>query len=147
VLSTAGASILAVGYLLPAIYLLWSLKYGAIAGANPWQAAGLEWKYSLLLSRSNSLFGQYPSRDGAVVERAVRKDIDFGRFKDTNSIEMLIEVVDLSNLGPKLLFGMPAAIFRLCEWSLMPIYAYHTSCAATAICPMEFEPSLASVCI
>lgn len=44
VLSTAGASVLAIGYLLPAVYLLWSLKYGKIAGANPWQAAGLEWQ-------------------------------------------------------------------------------------------------------
>jgi cytochrome c oxidase subunit I len=44
VLSTAGASILAIGYLLPAAYLLWSLKYGKIAGANPWRATGLEWK-------------------------------------------------------------------------------------------------------
>jgi cytochrome c oxidase subunit 1 len=43
VLSTAGASILAIGYLLPAMYLPWSLKYGEIAGANPWHAAGLEW--------------------------------------------------------------------------------------------------------
>ena len=44
VLSTAGASVLAIGYLLPAVYLLWSLKYGKIAGANPWQAPGLEWQ-------------------------------------------------------------------------------------------------------
>jgi cytochrome c oxidase subunit 1 len=44
VLSTAGASILAIGYILPAMYFLWSLKYGKIAGANPWRAAGLEWK-------------------------------------------------------------------------------------------------------
>jgi cytochrome c oxidase subunit I len=43
VLSTAGASILAIGYLLPAVYFLWSLKYGKIAGSNPWDAAGLEW--------------------------------------------------------------------------------------------------------
>ena len=43
VLSTAGASILAIGYLLPTMYFLWSLKYGEIAGANPWRAAGLEW--------------------------------------------------------------------------------------------------------
>ncbi len=44
VLSTAGASVLAVGYLLPMIYLFWSLRYGPIADANPWGAAGLEWK-------------------------------------------------------------------------------------------------------
>lgn len=43
VLSTAGASILGVGYLLPLFYLLWSLKYGAVAGPNPWHATGLEW--------------------------------------------------------------------------------------------------------
>ena len=35
VLSTAGASILAVGYVLPMIYFLWSLRYGEPAGANP----------------------------------------------------------------------------------------------------------------
>src|SRR6202046_63789 len=44
VFSTAGATILGVGYLLPIIYLLWSLKYGEIAGNNPWQATGLEWQ-------------------------------------------------------------------------------------------------------
>ena len=44
VLSSAGASILGVGYLLPAIYLLWSLKHGAVAGNNPWGASGLEWR-------------------------------------------------------------------------------------------------------
>jgi cytochrome c oxidase subunit 1 len=44
VLSTAGASILAVGYLLPMVYMLWSLRYGKIAGDNPWQATGLEWR-------------------------------------------------------------------------------------------------------
>ena len=43
VLSTAGASILAVGYLLPMVYFLWSLRYGKPAGDNPWGAAGLEW--------------------------------------------------------------------------------------------------------
>ena len=44
VLSTAGASILGIGYLLPLCYLLWSLRYGAVAGANPWRATGLEWQ-------------------------------------------------------------------------------------------------------
>jgi cytochrome c oxidase subunit 1 len=46
VMSSAGASILAVGYLLPLIYLLWSLRYGKVAGANPWSATGLEWETS-----------------------------------------------------------------------------------------------------
>ena len=43
VASTLGASILAVAYVLPLFYLLWSLKYGKKAGPNPWNAAGLEW--------------------------------------------------------------------------------------------------------
>ena len=43
VLSSAGASILAVGYVLPLFYLLWSLKYGEKAGPNPFHATGLEW--------------------------------------------------------------------------------------------------------
>ncbi len=43
VLSTAGATILAVGYLLPMIYFLWSMRYGKPAPDNPWNAAGLEW--------------------------------------------------------------------------------------------------------
>src|SRR6267143_1565346 len=44
VLSTAGASILALGYLLPMAYLTWSMRYGKVAGQNPWPATGLEWK-------------------------------------------------------------------------------------------------------
>jgi len=46
VLSTAGASILAIGFIIPIIYLMGSLKYGKIAGDNPWEATGLEWKTS-----------------------------------------------------------------------------------------------------
>jgi cytochrome c oxidase subunit 1 len=43
VLSTAGAGVLAVGYLLPAFYLTYSLFKGAKAPVNPWGAKGLEW--------------------------------------------------------------------------------------------------------
>jgi cytochrome c oxidase subunit 1 len=46
VMSSAGASILGVGYLIPLIYFIWSARYGAIAGANPWPAKGLEWQTS-----------------------------------------------------------------------------------------------------
>lgn len=44
VLSTAGASILGVGYLLPLIYFIWSIRHGKKAPANPWNATGLEWQ-------------------------------------------------------------------------------------------------------
>ena len=44
VMSTAGASILGVGYLIPMIYLVWSMRYGQPAGSNHWGAKGLEWE-------------------------------------------------------------------------------------------------------
>ncbi len=44
VLSSAGAVILALGYVLPLVYLGWSLFRGARAGANPCGATGLEWR-------------------------------------------------------------------------------------------------------
>jgi cytochrome c oxidase subunit 1 len=44
VMSTAGASILAVGYVLPLAYLLLSLRQPPTAGPNPWRATGLEWQ-------------------------------------------------------------------------------------------------------
>lgn len=45
-LSSAGASILAVAYVLPLLYLGWSLFRGRKATANPWGATGLEWTIS-----------------------------------------------------------------------------------------------------
>ncbi len=44
VMSSAGASILGVGYLIPLVYLIWSMRYGPPAGPNPWGAKGLEWE-------------------------------------------------------------------------------------------------------
>ncbi|HEY2773982.1 MAG TPA: cbb3-type cytochrome c oxidase subunit I [Candidatus Binatia bacterium] len=43
VLSTMGAGILGIGYLMPLCYFMWSLKYGEDAGKNPWGVLGLEW--------------------------------------------------------------------------------------------------------
>ena len=44
VMSSAGASILAVGYIVPLIYLTYSLFAGEKAPADPWGARGLEWE-------------------------------------------------------------------------------------------------------
>lgn len=44
VLSSAGATILGIGYVIPVVYFIWSLKFGAKAPANPWGAKGLEWQ-------------------------------------------------------------------------------------------------------
>lgn len=46
ILSSAGSTILAVGYIFPMIYLLWSLWFGKKAPSNPWNAKGLEWTTS-----------------------------------------------------------------------------------------------------
>ena len=46
VLSTAGATVLGLGFLLPVLYFMWSLKFGRPAGPNPWGAKGLEWTVS-----------------------------------------------------------------------------------------------------
>ena len=46
VLSSAGAVILAIGYLTPLFYLSYSLLRGDRATENPWEATGLEWKTS-----------------------------------------------------------------------------------------------------
>ena len=43
VMSSSGAAVLAVAYLLPVGYFAWSLFYGKLAGNNPWDATGLEW--------------------------------------------------------------------------------------------------------
>jgi len=43
VMSSVGAFVLAIGYLLPTTYLFWSLRFGKPAGDNPWGATGLEW--------------------------------------------------------------------------------------------------------
>ncbi len=44
VLSSAGSSVLGVGYLMPLVYFMWSLRYGKLASANPFGATGLEWR-------------------------------------------------------------------------------------------------------
>ncbi|HEX7175060.1 MAG TPA: cbb3-type cytochrome c oxidase subunit I [Pyrinomonadaceae bacterium] len=44
VMSTAGASILGVGVMIPMFYFIWSMRYGKFAPANPWPATGLEWR-------------------------------------------------------------------------------------------------------
>jgi cytochrome c oxidase subunit 1 len=44
VLSTCGAAVLGVAYILPLFYLIWSFRNGARASSNPWNAKGLEWQ-------------------------------------------------------------------------------------------------------
>jgi cytochrome c oxidase subunit I len=74
VLSTAGASILGVGYLLPLIYFLWSLKFGRVAGPNPWRATGLEWQTPSPPPEHN--FEKTPVVTGRPYSYSAEKDVD-----------------------------------------------------------------------
>jgi len=44
VMSSAGATVLGLGYLMPLVYFIWSMRYGPKAPPNPWGATGLEWQ-------------------------------------------------------------------------------------------------------
>jgi cytochrome c oxidase subunit 1 len=66
VLSTAGATVLGAGYAMPLLYLLWSLKYGAVAGNNPWNATGLEWQVQSPPTTEN--FAETPVMDHEVYD-------------------------------------------------------------------------------
>ncbi|MBP6004280.1 MAG: cbb3-type cytochrome c oxidase subunit I [Pyrinomonadaceae bacterium] len=46
IFSTAGASVLGIGLIMPVIYLGHSLIFGKKAGDNPWMLPGLEWRTS-----------------------------------------------------------------------------------------------------
>ncbi len=43
VVSTGGAAVLGIAYLMPLIYLIYSMRYGKPAPNDPWDATGLEW--------------------------------------------------------------------------------------------------------
>ncbi|MGK6312288.1 cytochrome c oxidase subunit I [Neorhizobium sp. DT-125] len=62
VLSSAGASLLGLAYLMPLVYLTWSMRYGAPAGDNPWGATGLEWTTPSPPPKHN--FDEIPQVDG-----------------------------------------------------------------------------------
>jgi cytochrome c oxidase subunit 1 len=55
VASTAGATVLGLGYIIPIIYLVWSMFYGKKAPANPWNATGLEWFFNDTATTENFL--------------------------------------------------------------------------------------------
>jgi cytochrome c oxidase subunit I len=74
VLSTAGASILGVAYIMPLIYFIWSIKRGRVAGPNPWRATGLEWQTSSPPSIHN--FDETPIVTDKPYGYSAEKDVD-----------------------------------------------------------------------
>ncbi len=67
VFSTAGASILGLGFLITAVYLPWSLRWGKKSSSNPFDATGLEWTTTSPPMAHN--FGEIPVVTSEAYER------------------------------------------------------------------------------
>lgn len=74
VLSSAGASILGAGLLIPLVYLTWSLFKGPKAAADPWLATGLEWRTASPPPTEN--FKQTPIVTWEAYEFAPQEDME-----------------------------------------------------------------------
>ena len=84
VLSSAGASILGIGYLIPMCYFLWSLRWGKKVYGNIWGARGLEWELAptppptfnfegpVVVTREAYDYGDEPSE--SQIEKEVARD-------------------------------------------------------------------------
>ena len=80
VMSSAGASILGLGYLIPMIYLIWSMRYGPHAPPNPWGAFGLEWRTSSPPPTQN--FEETPVVTWEAYEFRPREEMDVVSVRD-----------------------------------------------------------------
>ena len=76
VFSSTGASILAVTYVLPFLYLFWSFRYGDAAGPNPWGATGLEWTIPSPPPKHN--FETTPTVDGPPYDYPIERQGQHG---------------------------------------------------------------------
>ncbi|WP_084506593.1 cytochrome c oxidase subunit I [Geminicoccus roseus] len=72
VMSSVGASILGLAYLLPFAYLFWSTRYGEPAGPNPWDVTGLEWTVPSPPPKHN--FAEVPVVDGPPYDYHVERE-------------------------------------------------------------------------
>ncbi len=78
VMSSAGASVLAVGYLLPMVYFIWSLRYGKVAPDNPWGASGLEWQTTSPPPPENFETTPVITREPYIFDPAVPEEVKVG---------------------------------------------------------------------
>jgi cytochrome c oxidase subunit 1 len=80
VMSTAGASILGFGLMIPLVYLIWSARYGQRVSSNPWMATGLEWRTSSPPPTENFL--KTPTVTWEAYELAPREETEIiGKFE------------------------------------------------------------------
>jgi cytochrome c oxidase subunit 1 len=76
VLSSAGAGLLGIAYLMPLVYLVYSMRYGEPAGDNPWEATGLEWQTASPPPKHN--FEEIPVVDKPPYDYAIEMEEENG---------------------------------------------------------------------
>jgi cytochrome c oxidase subunit 1 len=85
VFSTAGATVMGLGYGATMLYLAWSLRYGKVATANPWRAYGLEW----------TVASPPPTENFAHVPIVTREAYDYGWLDTTEAkVEPVVAAAD-----------------------------------------------------
>jgi len=111
---TVGAFLLALGILLTLINYFWSLKHGAIAGRNPWNADSLEW----LTDSPPAPFGSVHlptviSRHPLWDEHDEEDDPDGRRILDEGRLTLITTPLDAE----------PVAIARIAKDTIKPLLA------------------------
>ncbi|MBX6331909.1 MAG: cytochrome c oxidase subunit I [Gemmatimonadaceae bacterium] len=113
-ITSIGAYLFAVGVLLFLVNVFWSLRRGAIAGNNPWDAASLEWATTSPPPAYNfAVIPTVGSREPLWEERlglGRLSRIDEGPPLDSDRVTLQTSTLD----------GFPAAVQRMPEDTVMP---------------------------
>jgi cytochrome c oxidase subunit 1 len=84
IFSTAGASILGIGLLLPVVYLTYSAFFGPRASDNPWLLPGLEWRTSSPPPTEN--FYETPVVTWEAYDFSEESGLGLGEAKEVNRV-------------------------------------------------------------
>jgi cytochrome c oxidase subunit I+III len=115
-ITTVGAFVLALGVLLFVVNVLKSLKSGALAGANPWDGASLEWSVPSPPPPYNfsvipTVASRHPLWEERLEESRVRSSIDHGMLLDESKEMIATTALD----------AQPDMILEMPEDSLAPL--------------------------
>jgi cytochrome c oxidase subunit I+III len=123
IVSTVGAFVLALGFILFVVNVFWSMVYGAKAGKNPWGSDSLEWSFA---SAPQVLYPRIP----VVYSRHPLWESDLGNSPNHAHAldpERIVEILDhrpaawRATLLVDAITGAPQAIVRLATPSYMPL--------------------------
>lgn len=115
-ITTVGSYVLAVGFLLFIINVIWSLRHGTVAGPNPWDAGTLEWTtpsppppYNFVVIPA--LASRTPLWEARLEEGPYRSQLGHGMPLDHGKETLATTTLD----------AQPEAILRMPEDSIMPL--------------------------